>query len=101
MNDDMLIFPKNKGHEIFFAIILIVSFFVLDFLNFKTMNVSYSHSELVLFGLLHLLSSNLLSYMYNLSYRATLIPWKVKPWFTKFLGFLILLNSLRIILLSS
>lgn len=91
-------FPKTKRYEFFYFPILFALILILTIFNTELANDNFVPYVFMIIGLGHILASNILAYIYNLSYVALLIPLRVKPWFIKILGIILILNSIRILL---
>ncbi len=99
-NDRSIEFPKHKSHEFYYIPILFALLFILKVFNVKIVNDFFNPCLFIAFGLIHILSSNVFAYMYNLSYIALLIPLRIKPLAIKFFGVIVVLNAFRIIIFS-
>ncbi|MBI9093134.1 MAG: hypothetical protein JEZ12_28315 [Desulfobacterium sp.] len=99
MKDDNVLmeFPKNKRYEFIYFPILFALLLILKLSNIGLANDNFASFLFIILGLLHILANNVLAYMYNLSYVAILIPLRVKPWFIKIFGMILILNSIRVL----
>lgn len=91
-------FPKNKRHEFLYFPILFVLLLIFKLFNTRSINEYFIPYMFIALGVVHIFASNILAYLYNLSYVALLIPLRVKPWFIKIIGGILILNSIRVIL---
>jgi len=97
-NDNILIeFPQKKRYEFFYFPILFTILLMLKLFNTGLINDNFVPYLFITLGSVHVLASNVLAYMYNLSYVALLIPVRVKPWFIKIFGLILILNSIRVL----
>ena len=94
----MIEFPKNKKYEFFYFPILLILFFVTLSIDDKLIKDNFNSLLFIAIGFLHILASNILAYAYNLSYVALLLPLRLKPWFVKIVGIILILNSIRLVL---
>jgi hypothetical protein len=90
-------FPKDKIFEFLFFPIFIIFFLLGKILNIESINDNFTAYMFIALGLLNIFSSNILTYIFNLSYRALLIPFRLKPWFIKVFGVALVLNAIRIL----
>ena len=100
MKDDNILikFPKNKRYEFFYFPVVFALLLILKVFNTGLINDNFVPYLFITLGLVHILAINVLAYMYTLSYVALLIPLRVKPWFIKIFGVILILNSIRVLL---
>ncbi len=81
--NDLFQFNKKDLKEIYYIIVVAILFFIFEFKfkryfndEKKLLNAEF-YTALLLFGLLHILASNILTYLYNL--RTVMMPFLKPP----------------------
>jgi len=99
--DDFLMeYPRSKIFELLYFPLFLILFFIVYF-KFKDIELIKNNLNALLFvaiGLLNILASNILAYMFNISNMAVMSPLRFKPWVLKLFGVVFILNAIRVYL---
>lgn len=99
-NNDPLKFPSSKKYEFYYFPALSILLFIPLLFGNEMKDDLFIPSFIIVLGLLHVLASNILTFAYNLTYVVLSIPFRLRPWFIKIVGILLILNAIRVVIME-